>query len=296
MNFQQFQEELQKLRQRFPVPPNYSIQSENSDYGNYLYMCKDAYFCFETADSNNITYLFDSFKATHCVDGDYIIESGNCYDSVDTVSCNNCAYMNYCSRLYDSYFCWDCSDSHHLFGCVHLTHKEYCIFNKQFSPEEYEKKVAELMKRPIKENFAEMKKLSEQFPVTQTNVMYSENCDYNNQVFHSKNMYLCFDSAYSENCAYLYDAHRNKNCYDMTQSNNNVDCYEMRDSGYCNNCHHLSNCGSVYDSAFSEDCDNSNHLFGCSNLSQKEYCILNKQYSKEEYEKQVAEIMSSYRS
>ena len=31
-------------------------------------------------------------------------------------------------------------------------------------------------------------------------------------------------------------------------------------------------------------CSNSSNLFGCVGVKKKEYCILNKQYSKEEYE------------
>ena len=34
-----------------------------------------------------------------------------------------------------------------------------------------------------------------------------------------------------------------------------------------------------------DTCENSNHLFGCIGLRKKQYCILNKQYTKEEYER-----------
>ena len=36
---------------------------------------------------------------------------------------------------------------------------------------------------------------------------------------------------------------------------------------------------------------NSSHLFGCVGLRNKEYCILNKQYTKEEYEELVPKII-----
>ena len=38
-------------------------------------------------------------------------------------------------------------------------------------------------------------------------------------------------------------------------------------------------------------CQNVSNLFGCVGLRNKEYCILNKQYTKEEYEKLVAKII-----
>jgi hypothetical protein len=36
---------------------------------------------------------------------------------------------------------------------------------------------------------------------------------------------------------------------------------------------------------------NVSHLFGCIGLRNQQYCILNKQYTKEEYEKTVALII-----
>src|SRR3990167_8842209 len=46
-----------------------------------------------------------------------------------------------------------------------------------------------------------------------------------------------------------------------------------------------------YDVILSEDCHNSNNLFACIGLRNKSYCILNKQYTKEEYEKLVPRII-----
>ena len=133
------------------------------------------------------------------------------------------------------------------------------------------------------------------FPATTSVVTHSENCDYNNHVFKSKNLYLCFDSASSENSAYLYDSHHNNNCYDFYQSHHSQFCYECVDSDSLNNCIFIKDSGRLSDSAFCEFCNDSNHLFGCYELDNKEYCILNKKYSKEEYERQTKEILESFR-
>ena len=42
---------------------------------------------------------------------------------------------------------------------------------------------------------------------------------------------------------------------------------------------------------YSDSCSSSNHLFGCIGLRNKSYCILNKQYTKEEYEVLVPRII-----
>ena len=45
------------------------------------------------------------------------------------------------------------------------------------------------------------------------------------------------------------------------------------------------------DSRYNEECQNSQSIFGCEGLRKKSYCILNKQYTKEEYEALVPKII-----
>ena len=295
MNFQQLQERFKEIKKRYPAKPNENILCENSEHGNYLARCKNSYYSFDTADSNDIVYIFDSFMSKYCVDGDYVIESELCYECIDVLKAYNSTYLNYCGRVSDSHFCWDCGDSSYLFGCVHVKYKEYCVFNKQYSKEEYFIKIAELLKRQPEENLKDMWNLAKKYPITTTYITHSENSEYNNHVDYCNNMYLCFDCAHSEDCAYSSDSHHNKGCFDMNQTFHSQSCYECVYSAHLNNCHHMEDCGNVFDSAFCSNCADSNHLFGCSGISGQEYCILNKQYSKEEYEKQVKEIMNSYK-
>ena len=295
MTFQQFWTEYIQLKNKYPIVSTHNAKSENCEYGDYLYMCNNAYSSFDNAQCEDITYIFDSFKAKNCADGDYVVESELCYECVDVLKCYNSTYLNYCQRITDSHYCWDCGDSHHLFGCVHLHFKEYCIFNIQYTKEEYEKKVIDLLKQSPSIHLEEMKKISMKFPVSTSYIAHSENSDYGNHVDFSKNMYLCFDSAHSENSCYLYDAHHIKNSFDLTQSFHSQFCYECVDSSTLNNCHHMINCDSIFDSGFCSDCKNSNHLLGCVAIDKKEYCILNKQYTKDEYEKIVQEIMSTFK-
>ncbi len=139
-----------------------------------------------------------------------------------------------------------------------------------------------------------MAELSKRFPVTATYVSHAENSDYGNHIDYSKNMYLCFDTANCEDSAYLYDSHHNKNCYDLTQSFHSEFSYEVVDSVRLNQCFFMSFCNDLYNSGFCYNCGNGNHLFGCVSLEGKEYCILNKKCSPEEYEKLVGEIMASF--
>lgn len=295
MTYQQFLEQYNNLKLSMPVEANHNTQSEDSDYGDYLSRCRSSFYSFDNADCRDIVYIFDSFKAINCCDGDYVIESENIYEGAEAVNANNCSYITYCTRIYDSHFSWHCHDSNNLFGCVYLKNKQFCIFNRQYSKEEYELRIKELLKRPAEANLKEMEEVAMRFPTRPTHVSKSENSEYNNQVHYSKNLYLCFDSTHSENCAYMYDAHYNKNCYDITQSFHSEFCYECVNSSKLNNCFFMDDCTLVYDSAFCENCSKGNHLFGCVNLDNKEYYILNKKYTPTEYDKEAKEIMETYK-
>jgi hypothetical protein len=49
------------------------------------------------------------------------------------------------SNVRDCLYCDNCQSVKNCFGCVGLKKAEYCILNKQFTPEEYDKKVAEII-------------------------------------------------------------------------------------------------------------------------------------------------------
>lgn len=295
MSFQQFIDEFNRLKNKFPRSLNHNTLCENSDFGDYLARCKNSFYSFDNADSQDNIYVFDSYKVTNSADCDYIVECEKCYEGVDLLKTYNSTYMRYCARIYDSHFCYDCNDSNKLFGCAYLNFKQYCIFNRQYTKEDYEKKVTELLKKSPEENLNQMKKIMMKFPVSITHISHSENCDYGNHIHYSKNLYLCFDSAHSEDSGYLYDSHYNKYCYDLTQSFHCEFCYECVNSDKLNNCYYMNDCSHIFDSGFCENCTNSNHLFGCFGLIKQDYCILNKKYSKEEYVKIIKEIIESYK-
>ena len=63
------------------------------------------------------------------------------------------------------------------------------------------------------------------------------------------------------------------------------------------NCKFVDTCWSVSDIEYCSSCHHSKQLFGCFGLRHKnEFCILNKQYSKEEYEVLRAKIIDEMRS
>ena len=86
----------------------------------------------------------------------------------------------------------------------------------------------------------------------------------------------------------------NKDCYDYTQFGENSEL--VYESVICGkNIYNVIGSSRVLDGkdiAYSFFCySNNSNLFGCVGLKSNRYCILNKQYSKEEYEKLLPQII-----
>ena len=68
-------------------------------------------------------------------------------------------------------------------------------------------------------------------------------------------------------------------CYNCTGC---TDCYDCDSCTDCNDCDSCTDC---YDCDSCTDCKSCSFCIGCTNLDSKDYCLLNKQFTKEEYYK-----------
>lgn len=291
-NFEEFYTRYLQLLDSLPKPPLHNQRCDNCEWGDFNYTSKNLLYAFDNARCQDGTYLNSSYLATSCLDCDYAVESELCYDSVDPVKSFNTHFCNYCVRLRDSYYCYACGDSHHLFGCIYLGNKSHCIFNRQYSEQEYEEKVKELLQQSPYEIYKKVDELIDHFPMTQTKVTRSENCDYCNQVHYSKNMFLCFDAVRSQDCGYVYDSHNNRDCWDMVWSVRNELSYQVTDSGELYDCAFINYSDRCRNSWFLYNCRDIKSCFGCANLVHKEYCLLNQQFSPEKYKEVVTKLKS----
>ena len=68
------------------------------------------------------------------------------YNTIGLAQGNACMVANG-TDAYQCFYCYDIRHCEHCFGCVALQHKKYCIFNKQYTKEEYEAKLAKLIEK-----------------------------------------------------------------------------------------------------------------------------------------------------
>jgi hypothetical protein len=129
---------------------SHNISSENV-LGDFVNNSKNIYKSFDVSDnSENIRYsnrvinskdMMDIFAViTGELSYECIAPSGGSYRQIGCSFCMNSKNMEY------SLFCKNCSD---CFGCVGIKGSSYCIFNKQYTKEEYKEIVPKLRQHMI---------------------------------------------------------------------------------------------------------------------------------------------------
>jgi hypothetical protein len=171
------------------------------------------------------------------------------------------------------------------------------IFNKQYSKAEYEK-----MKKGFELNDSnkvrELEGKVGEFFMGQINKALEQENNQNclgNHLYNSKNSSYCFDSKDLEDCKYCARLSLSvKSSMDYNSWGDKAELvYQCSSCG--DNIYNLKFCTTcttnVSDCEYCDSCCNSRDLFGCAGLNHKKYCILNVQYTKEEYEALKAKII-----
>ena len=186
------------------------------------------------------------------------------------------------------------------FGCINLRHKRYCIFNEQHSKDSYFKTIKEFNQGSYQNLTAIRDKINHlrlKYPFKYLHGIHNVNItgDY---IDHSKNCKSCFVSRDLENSAYsqfvLFG--KGRDSYDITIAGGEM-CYEIMGAlGYKSKFMWDSATkdlkGGLLGLTYCMRCMDCSNLFGCVGLRNKQYCILNKQYSKDEYLNLVSRIMN----
>lgn len=112
----------------------------------------------------------------------------------------------------------------------------------------------------------------------------NQNSPYVNQANGIKNCYMIRRAVNDEDCYYSYRIINSQKSMDCSFVNQAEFCYQCIEIEKCYNCIHSQKCINCTHSAFLYDCINCHNCFMCRNLRDRQYCIKNIQYSKEDYQ------------
>ncbi|PIP68683.1 hypothetical protein COW91_03540 [Candidatus Nomurabacteria bacterium CG22_combo_CG10-13_8_21_14_all_32_8] len=290
-----FLEQFYELLKIVPYAASSQKGSINCNYSNGNTRCK------------NCTLTFDGFESIDCYNCQVPIFTSNSFDSDGTMNADHVYQNLYSNSVYNTKFtyfsdeCFDCSflfnciGCSNCFGCVNLRNQKYCIFNKQYSKEEYKIKIKDWnlgsnkIVKKAKEKFLELYyKTPRRFASTRNSVNIS-----GDDIQNTKNCHVCFSTLKGvEDCKYVYlGGLLLKDSYDVTFGGDISELlYEVNGSEKSQKSLFSRGCNDSSNIEYSDRVYNCQNCFGCTKLRNKKYCILNKQYTKEEYEELLPKI------
>jgi hypothetical protein len=128
---------------KFPVKALNTISCENA-VGDYIFNSRDIYSCFTVYKSENLAYCYEGTSAENCQDVCFFDSPQWCYESTSLMGYGY-KFTTFCRDSADLFYCDNCHGCKNCFGCIGLRKKEYCIFNKQYTKEHYEKLVGAIV-------------------------------------------------------------------------------------------------------------------------------------------------------
>ncbi|EKE26635.1 MAG: hypothetical protein ACD_4C00212G0001 [uncultured bacterium (gcode 4)] len=267
---------------------------ENSDYCNQTTWLKNCYLCYNSVHSEDCQYSKGLSRCTNTLDCLKVYDSSECYECIDSHNCFKWSKLRECSECSECTLCKDCISCSNCFWCVGLRNTSYEIFNIKYNKDEYRKKLEE-----IKDNKAlitkEFNNLLYATPHKYINTLNSEKYIWDN-VYESKNVIYGFDIVWGEEIRYCTDLRGPvKNNMDACIIWNNLSTSYETCATWINATHCLFTDNwwqDVSDLYYSQFCVHwCTNCFWCVGLKWKSYCILNKQYAKDEYEELVPKII-----
>ncbi|MBI4114369.1 MAG: hypothetical protein HY445_00830 [Candidatus Niyogibacteria bacterium] len=291
--FQQFKELLQKV----PRMNLTNLQSVNSEYCNFTYQAKNCYLNFASDINEDTAYVYHTIYCKNSLDLLSCRKTEWCSEGIHSQDSYETSYFWFSKDCIDSRLLYNCHNCQSCVGCVNLRNAKYQIFNQQYGKDEYLEKVKTLnlgSHNDFQKAFRQFTDLIVRFPHKFANIIQARNVS-GDYITNSKNCYFCFDiEGPVEDCKYIiYGVPNLRDCYDGYGTGNGMEmAYEVTSAG--------GNAQRIFFSPmawtgdyyfYSHLCEGSSNIFGCVGLRQKRYCILNKQYTKESFDKLRIKIM-----
>jgi hypothetical protein len=298
---QPFFPQIKSLLRRVPLQSIAIIGPDNinSDYTNDNYKLKNCYLVFDGEQAEDSFYGQTFTKIRSCSDFVSLWNSELCYECVHCQSCYHLFHSRYCFNCSDSWFLRDCIGCKNCIGCANLRQKQYCIFNEQRTKQEYEAFMREFRTSSHQAVQTLREKAEKIFLSCAVKAMRGEqniNVSGDN-LFQCKDAHMCFDCNEQQDTLYCTDCGMStKDSQDIhiwgdgLELSYNCCCVGAGSRNLLCNYYVSQSSSDIYYSIY---CSLSvSHLIGCVGLRHKKYCILNKQYTQEEYERLAGRLIS----
>lgn len=291
---------LSQWYELFQKAPRFSLWQvpplENCEFTNYSINNKNCYLSYSITGCEDVRYSENIDKSRNCLDNLYLNEGEGCYENIDCNKNYNTMYTIQSKSCIDSWFLFDCVNCSNCFMSSNLRNKQYVFRGEQLNREEYMKRLDEINTNKN----STIESLNNEFKILIDNSIhkYADTVGSvdvtGNHITNSRNVINSFGIYNSENIKngmrILNNCKDSQDLYGLAGGELIYDCVAASFQTY--NCafSFLCNTG-VSNVRYTTFCLSSTNLFGSVGLKKASYCILNKQYTKEEYEELVPKII-----
>ncbi len=293
-----FFDQWKELQEKVPRPHQVGERSVGCDWCDDVWDSKNCYLCRSITHCEDVSYCNRCVRlnnSTHCT---FCFDLENSYDCVNCLNSQNLQSSRNSQNMIDSAYCFDCRNCSNCFMCWNLRNASYMIRNVQYTKETYH---------------AELQKMNPGSRASRTLLDAEFELHIKNDVRHRQNFNLRTQDSEGE---YLLNCNRAQNSFHWQESEDIFNCLrglkckscidmlgtwlqEFCGNNSCctggNNLKYSSWSDGV-DCEYLDLCSQCAHCFGCVGLRNKKYCILNTQYTKEEYEALKATIIANMKA
>ncbi len=287
-----FFNQVSQLFHDTPSPNMRNKNAENSDYSDVVVYSKNAYLSNTVINwCENVIYSISiKDNSTNIIDSMMVWNNcSNIFTSKNVINSYNVFYSKNIHNSSDIWFSTNLIWCHNCIWCDSLENKTYHINNNAYTKDQFDEELKKLSKNQFIQNYTDvLKKKTTNLLCEQTNGISNIECEnldnwyYCYNVKNGKNLFLhgsALGSEYAYDC-YTWWSPQVKNFYAVNASWNGEYYYCCVGNDWGSNMF------------YSINCDNCSFCLGCIWLKNKSYCILNKQYTKEERYEKVDEIFS----
>lgn len=292
-----FAEQHLELRKTVPRLCIFNTQSENSDYTVHSSRNKNCYMGSSLVDNEHVYFSDFMFHSKDSIDCFSSERMELCYSCVLSEDCYNSDWLTLCFNTTDSMYSYDCKGCTKVLGCTGRRSTTSEILNRPVSEKEFQETRAKLLTDShVREEFLrKVAELRKEIPVPNVWSIASE-ASTGNYLFHCKGVRFGYNTKYLEDCEYAYEVHRCTDSCDIMRIGNGellYDCTNIVDLSRGVFCSLTYQCDNLL---YCDNCNGTSESFGCFSTKKVKHCILNKQYTQEEYEALVPKIVEHMRN
>ncbi len=294
-----FFEQFAELFLAVPLPHRFGISNDNSEYINGASFCRDCYLSFNLFYCESGLYISDATRCVDCTDCLIINRCELCYECVSCEHCYDLAFSERCQSSSESQFLFQCQSCRNCIGCTNLQNAENFILNQPASPEAVEALRQKLKSIKFRTQFAAKFQAIKQAASRRSYVGFRNEDFSGDHLYSVKNAHGCFQCSALEDSRYCVNVFNSDHCVDLdVYGDGSSWIYNSTATG--NKCHNVlfgNGCwAGTHNTMYCTFVAGVGNCFGCSGIRNREYCILNKQYSKTEYYQLVPRIVQQMRS